>query len=51
MKKKQGNMSPPKVNNSTINDLNNSEADEIADNELKRTMITTINEIKKDIYI
>jgi hypothetical protein len=43
-------MSPPKVNNSTIKELNNSEEDEIANNELKRTMIRMINEIKKDMY-
>jgi hypothetical protein len=48
--KKRGNMSPPKVNNSTIKELNNSEEDEIANNEFKRTMIRMINEIKKDMY-
>jgi hypothetical protein len=34
--KNQGNMYPSKVNNSTIKDLNNSEADEISNNELKK---------------
>jgi hypothetical protein len=32
-------MSPPKVNNSTIKALNNTEVDEISNSELQRTMI------------
>jgi hypothetical protein len=39
-----------KVNNYTKKDLNNSEADEMSNNEIKSTMITTINKIKEDIY-
>jgi hypothetical protein len=42
-------MSSPKVNNSTVKDLNDSEVNEIANNELKRAMIRLINEIKKDV--
>jgi hypothetical protein len=38
-------MSPPKVNNSTIKNLNDSEVDEISNNKFKR-MIRIINEIK-----
>jgi hypothetical protein len=41
-------VSPPKVNNSTIKDLNNSEVDEISNDELKRT-IRIINEIRGHI--
>jgi hypothetical protein len=47
--KKQDNMSPPKVNSSTIKDLNDSEADEMSSDDLKRTMIRTVNKIKKDM--
>jgi hypothetical protein len=47
--KKEGNISPPKVNNSTIKDLNNSEMDEISNNEPKRTMIRMINKNKEDM--
>jgi hypothetical protein len=36
--KKKGNMSSPKVNNSTIKGLNDSEVDEFSNNELKRMM-------------
>jgi Txe/YoeB family toxin of Txe-Axe toxin-antitoxin module len=43
-------MSPPKFNNSTIKDLNDSKVDEISNNELKRAIIRIINEIKEDIY-
>jgi hypothetical protein len=43
-------MSPPKVNNSTIKDLNNSEVDEIPNNELKGMKIRMINKIKEDMY-
>jgi hypothetical protein len=46
-RKKQGNISLPKVNNSTIKELNDSEADRISNNELKRKMIRIINEIKE----
>jgi hypothetical protein len=45
--KKQSNMSPPEVNNSTIRDLNDSEMDEILNNKLKRTMLRMTNEIKE----
>jgi hypothetical protein len=37
--KKQDNMSPPKLNNSTIKGMTDSEADEISNHELKRTVI------------
>jgi hypothetical protein len=40
-------VSPPKVNNSTIKDLNNSEVDEILSNELKMMMIIMVNKIKR----
>jgi hypothetical protein len=40
-------MSPPKVNNSTIKDLNNSELYEISNNELRRTLTRTVNKIKE----
>jgi hypothetical protein len=43
-------MSPPKVNNSTIKDLNSSEVDEIPNNELKGMKIRMINKIKEDMY-
>jgi hypothetical protein len=33
--KKSGNRSPPKVNNSIVKDLRDSEVDEISNNELK----------------
>jgi hypothetical protein len=36
-------MSSPKVSNSTIKNLSDSEADEISNNELKRTMIRIIS--------
>jgi hypothetical protein len=42
-------MSLLKVNKSTKKDLNDSEADEISNKELKRTMIRMINEIKEDM--
>jgi hypothetical protein len=45
---KQSNMSPSKVSNSTIKDLNR-ELDEISNNVLKRMMIRMINEIKEDM--
>jgi hypothetical protein len=41
--KKQGNMYPSNINNSTIKDLNDNEADKISNNERKRTMIKMIN--------
>jgi hypothetical protein len=47
--KKQDNMALLKVNNSKIKYLNDSEADEISNNELKRKMIRMINEIKEDL--
>jgi hypothetical protein len=47
--KKQGNVSPPKLNDSTIQNLNASEVDEISNNELKRTWIRMINKIKVDM--
>jgi hypothetical protein len=43
-------MSPSKVSNSTIKDLNYSEMNEISNNEPKRTMIWTANEIKEEMY-
>jgi hypothetical protein len=46
--KKQGNTSPPKVNNSTIKDLNDGEVDEISNNKLKITRIRMINKIKEE---
>jgi hypothetical protein len=42
-------MAPPRVNNSTIKDLNDSEMDEISSNDFKIT-IRMINKIKEDIY-
>jgi hypothetical protein len=46
--KNQGNMSPPKANNSTMKDLSDSEADEISNNELKRKMIG-MSDANKDV--
>jgi hypothetical protein len=43
-------MSPPKVTNSILKDLNNSEVDEISNNE-QSTVIRTVNKTKEDIYI
>jgi hypothetical protein len=43
-------MSSPKVNNATIIDLEDSEADEILNKVLKRTKLRMIIEIKEDIY-
>jgi hypothetical protein len=40
-------MSLPRVSKSTKKDLNDSEADEISNHELKRTMTRVINEIKR----
>jgi hypothetical protein len=42
-------MSPTKVNNFKIKDLNNSETDEISNNELKRTMIRMTYKIQGDV--
>jgi hypothetical protein len=39
-----------KFNNSIIKDLNESEADEILNNKLKRIMIRVTSEIKEDMY-
>jgi hypothetical protein len=47
--KKSGNRSPPKVNNSIVKDLRDSEVDEISNNELNTMMIRVINEIKDDV--
>jgi hypothetical protein len=41
--KKPAYMSPLKVINSTIKDLNDSDMDEILNNELKRTLMIMIN--------
>jgi hypothetical protein len=49
VKKNQGKVSLPKVKNSTIKDLNDSEVDEISNDELKTTMIIMANTIKEDI--
>jgi hypothetical protein len=38
-------MSSPKANNSTIKDLNNSKADKVSYNEIKRTMIMKLMRI------
>jgi hypothetical protein len=38
-------MSPPKVNNSIVKNFNKSKIDE-----LKRTIIRIVNEIKEDMY-
>jgi hypothetical protein len=43
-------MSPPKVNDSMIMDLNNKETDKMENNELKRTMIKIISEIKEELF-
>lgn len=43
-------MTPPNVNNSTIKDLNDSEAAKTSKNELKRAMIQMVKEIKEDMY-
>jgi hypothetical protein len=43
-------MSPPKVNSSTVEGLNDSEMNEISTKELKRMMARMINKIKNDMY-
>jgi hypothetical protein len=43
-------MSAPKVDNSTIKNLNDGEAGEISNNEFKRAMIKIINDIKEVMY-
>jgi hypothetical protein len=47
---KKDNMSHSKVDKPTVQNLNSSEVDEIANNEPKRTMIRIINEIKENLY-
>jgi hypothetical protein len=47
--KNQVNISPPKVNNSTVTDLHDNQGDEISNNELKN-LLTMINKIKEDMY-
>jgi hypothetical protein len=47
--KTQGNRSP-KTNSFTIEDVNDSKAYEIPNNELKRIMIRMINKTTEDIY-
>jgi hypothetical protein len=44
----QGNMSPPKFNNFTIMDSNDSEMDKIPNINFKRMIIRKINEIKEN---
>jgi hypothetical protein len=46
--KKQDNMTPLRVNNSIINNCNDSEVDEISDKEFKR-ILRMINEITEDM--
>jgi hypothetical protein len=48
--KRQGNMTPQKIDNHTTKDLNDSEGDEILSFKLKRIMIIMINEMKKEMY-
>jgi Txe/YoeB family toxin of Txe-Axe toxin-antitoxin module len=43
-------MSPPKVNSSTAEGLNDSEMNEISTKELKRMVARMINKIKNDMY-
>jgi hypothetical protein len=45
--KQQGNNSHPKVNNSKINNLNNSEEEEISNKKFRKTIARVINEIKE----
>jgi hypothetical protein len=45
--RKQGNMTPPRVNNSTVRDTNDSEVDESLDKEFKRMIIIMIKESKE----
>jgi hypothetical protein len=45
--KKQGNMTPPKVNYSIIMDSNDNEVDEISDNRFKGMTIRMINEVRE----
>jgi hypothetical protein len=40
-----------KINNPAIKDLNDSEVDETANNELRKMMIKIINKIKEDMHI
>jgi hypothetical protein len=47
---KKSNMFPSIVNNTTIKDWNDTEANEISNNELEKT-IRMINEIKEDMYM
>jgi hypothetical protein len=48
IRKKRGNRSPSKVNNSTIKHFSDSEVDKISMN--SRSMIRMINKIKEDMY-
>jgi hypothetical protein len=50
MKKPRKHFSPPKVNNSTRKDLNDSEADKMFNNEFTKTMLRRISEIKQYMY-
>jgi hypothetical protein len=47
MSHKCGNLFPPKVNNSTVEDLNDSEMNEISTRELKRMMARMYNHLNK----
>jgi hypothetical protein len=48
--KRQGNMTPQKLNNHTTKDLNGSKEDEISISRLKRMIKSMINEMKEDIH-
>jgi hypothetical protein len=51
--KNQGNVSPPKVNNSQITDCNDSGVNEVLDKEFKIMIVRMINKIKEvtNIYL
>jgi uncharacterized Fe-S cluster-containing protein len=49
--KKQDNMSPTKINNSTMKDLNDNQENEISNNELKTAIIRMGNKIEEDMYM
>jgi hypothetical protein len=49
IRRKQGNMTPQKVNNHTIKDLMDSEEDETSVSEHMTMMIRMIKEVKEDL--